>query len=124
MTRTKRARRQPVIVTTMEVLERLCAVVEPKLVDHDHIKHAAHYAYGHADGGHDLERWIIEAPARPTSEQCAVLGLPIDAEYGTGHIFNGKQRWVFTAKRPFSPEICERCSANASARLFALRGLS
>lgn len=121
---TKRNRKPPVIVTTFDTLVRL-ATAEPVLVTQNRISHAAHYEGGH--GGHDLDRWVIRCPRQPTFEQVAALGVAPDAKYHSGYVEPGtrQQHWIYTAIRPLSEvAYCPTCSANASRRLFAQRGLS
>lgn len=105
----------------MEVLERLCTPTEPKLVEHNVISHAAHYADG---GGHNLARWVVQLSSKPLTEQIATLGIPATAEYHSGYVHLGKQHWIYVEKRPLSDGYCPTCSARASERLFLARGLS
>lgn len=95
-----------------EQLEVVTPEPRTKVVSHRLIKHAAHYMHGHPDKGHDLEQWITETAGsidRPSYEERIAIGIAPDADYGCGHIENGSQRWTWVAKRPFSPERCERC---------------
>lgn len=120
----KRRRNAPIEVSMIT----LVALTQdtPVLVEQNHVRHAAHYAYNHPVKGHDLDRWVVRSQARPTFEQLAALGLPSDAEWHTGYRDSGTgpQHWVYIAKRPLSEGMCERCAAMASERLFAQRGLS
>lgn len=81
------------------------------LISYNLVRHAAHYAYDHQDRGHDLAQWVIESPTWPELQQVTALGLPDDAEYDSGHLFEGRQRWVYVARRPISPGTCSRCEA-------------
>jgi hypothetical protein len=81
-----------------------------RTVDHRLIRHAAHYPLflTPGAGGHDLEQWVVESVTQPVLEQLTKLGLAADARFHSGHVVDGKQRWVYTALRPFSPGTCER----------------
>lgn len=82
------------------------------VVEHNLVRHAGHYQYG--TGGHDLERWVVKSPTRPT--ELASLGLPTDARYHTGHRIDGVQFWTFTAIRPMSPGVCGACVTDGQIR--------
>ncbi len=97
----------------MQVLEHFEAeaAVTVALISHSLIKHAAHYMYDHPAKGHDLEQWVIETDG--TIDRYAArlaLGVATDADWHSGYIENGRQRWVWEAKRPFSSGTCEHCS--------------
>lgn len=113
-------RSTPIIETTMDRLVQI-ATQAPTLVEHNVIAHAGHYVGG---GGHDLARWVVRHPSRPTTSQIVALGVPCEAEYHCGFTDRGVQHWVYVERRPMSPGICGRCSALASESLFAKRGLS
>jgi len=84
------------------------AVTPPRLVTHEIVRHAAHAMLG--PGGHDIERWVIASEQQPTREQVTALGVAADAEWHSGHVVDGEQRWTYTARRPMSPGLCVRCT--------------
>lgn len=69
------------------------------------IPHAAHYAYNHPAGGHDLEQWTFAAPVNKRPED-----VPRDAEYHSGFVKDGVQYWVYVRTAPLSPGGCKRCA--------------
>jgi hypothetical protein len=44
-----------------------------------------------------------------THEQVVALGVAADAQWHSGQVIDGEQRWTYTAKRPLSAGMCERC---------------
>jgi hypothetical protein len=89
----------------------------PRLVSHGLERHAGHGLFG--VGGHDLERWVVEAPSCPSHPELIALGLAADARWESGGaLVDGRRQWLYTAIRPMSPGTCERC---ASTRLTEVR---
>lgn len=78
-----------------------------RLVSHELVRHAAHAMSG--PGGHDLEQWVIAARHQPSHALALDLGVAADAQYSSGHVVDGEQRWTYTARRPLSPGVCPRC---------------
>lgn len=74
-------------------------------------RHAAHYDHDHPAKGHDLFWWDFAAPTRPRVAPGAPYpGVPHGAEYHSGYLENGVQRWRFVALAPFSQDhTCVRC---------------
>jgi hypothetical protein len=94
-----------------EQLEVVSSEPKIKIVSHRLIKHAAHY--DRPARGHDLEQWVTEtldSRDRPSYDERIALGIAPDADCQSGYREKGRQRWTWTAKRPFSLERCERCS--------------
>lgn len=54
---------------------------------------------------------MLEAADRPSYAEGLTVGVAHDADYHSGHIENGRQRWVWVAKRPFSSGTCKHCTA-------------
>ncbi len=85
------------------------------LVEYRLVKHAAHYAYDHPGRGHDLAQWTIEVVKRPDYADRIALGMSSDVEYHFGYVLDGQQRWVYTARRPMSDGVCDRCASSSGA---------
>lgn len=83
------------------------------------VRHAAHYAYNHPAGGHDLEHWAVPSleGERPQDARArAGAEVPRDAEYHSGYRDErGRHHWLFVRVAPFTPDpACERCARRAA----------
>lgn len=83
------------------------------MISHRLIKHAAHYMYDHPARGHDIEQWVTasgDSTDRPSFAARVAVGVAPDADYHSGYVKDGRQHWVWVAKRPFSSGTCGRCT--------------
>lgn len=76
------------------------------------IPHAAHYAPGHPLKGHDLERWDVESPKRPTGAELTAAMVPCTARYHSGYVKDDVQHWIFVCEAPLTAgHPCAHCEA-------------